>query len=142
MGYSHYWDIGINSKGWKDALQATQKIIKNSPVPLADWDGLGEIDSELVSGVYLNGVDPDGCETFYIPLSPDGSGFHCCKTRGRKYDAVVTAILCAFNHFCPEFDPRSDGGIQDWELGRQLASNAIGCEVEMPSQIHIRDSYR
>jgi hypothetical protein len=128
MGYTHYW---YKSSRLSPAfLEAVQKVVDASPVPLAreynDPNSKPEVTAEWV---FLNGVGDDGHETFVFEK---GSDFAFCKTNSKPYDVVVTAILSLVAHFGLASEVSSDGGPEEWEEGVKLAREATGLDVQCP----------
>jgi len=137
MGYTHYWTFGpfIGEKEYKAALTDCRKIIRNSPVPVANWDGKGK--PTLRNGFNFNGVGEDHHENFSMSIEPDREDFQFCKTARKPYDVVVVACLCAMQDRLGRkaFEVTSDGDAHEWEEGRALASKVLGREVKIPQGV-------
>lgn len=111
MGYTHYFNFrkgaDIDDLRWKDAIELGKACMKESGVEIAGGDGTG---NPIINNkcVYLNGVHPNCCETFYLDRKGEGFGF--CKTTREPYDIVVCCFLLAFKKvFGKDFEYRSDG---------------------------------
>jgi hypothetical protein len=72
VGYTHYWRVDRDADRARlvEAGREMAKVLRASAVPLAD--GMGEPGTEPVidldaGSVWFNGVEDDGCETFYWP---------------------------------------------------------------------------
>jgi hypothetical protein len=139
--------------------QDARQIIEASGVPITGWnrDGSSPIEYNPEGRLALNGVDDDGCETFVIDFQapqdpgPDGDEFerdefgyflasnrrgsYFCKTRGRPYDAVVTAILLRAMDILPDMSVASDGDWADWAAGRALYFTVFGGEATCPWRV-------
>jgi hypothetical protein len=128
MGYTHYFENKQDCppEDWAkiaDAfkrLQATA-IINNDPLLIQEESDSASAPGVDGTGIWFNGIESDGCETFH--LTRKGSGrFNCCKTRQRPYDRVVIAVLCLANFFAPGvWDIDSDGNVYEWGEGLALA---------------------
>ena len=73
MGYTHYWEFGafVGEKEYKQALSEIRKLIKASPVPLANRMGTPGTKPALGATVSFNGVGPeDDYETFILRADP------------------------------------------------------------------------
>lgn len=125
MGYTHYfYQNGITEKDtWILIISGIQEAYKLLPLEVkADIQDL-DINPEEI---YFNG----SCETLYIPRVPELE-LNFCKTNARAYDLFVVCCLVLCWHYAPEnFKIRSDGEIQDFEAGIELASRAIGSNIE------------
>lgn len=154
MGYTHYWtqtrDFTPEEMG--DIAGAVRKIIAEAsgkpgvhnyddrpPVPLVicGSDGTGEpvLTKEKIA---FNGQGPDlDHETFYIeatreaPYAGGQLGWAFCKTAQKPYDVVVTAVLTMLATTYG-FRVSSDGDIEDWQAGIELAERAVGREFANP----------
>jgi hypothetical protein len=133
MGYTHYWrnKTTISPEVWKDICRDAAKIIAASPVPLqweSDEKRPPEIKADNAKGggplIRFNGVDDDGHETFLV--EPGAKVFDFCKTNGKPYDIVVTAMLAMIASRWPDFRVTSDGVRMEWQEGLDLARGALG----------------
>jgi hypothetical protein len=128
MGYTHYWDgrgLTINGLAWKRCLDDCAHIIALSPVPLS---------IERVEGALrVEGLDGTGCEAFIIPDFP--LVFGACQTQRLPYDVVVVACLCLFSE--AGLSVESDGKVQDWDAGADLATLVLHRTVEVPTSIRM-----
>lgn len=122
MGYSHYFENKKDCppENWAkiaDAFKRMQAtaIINNDPLLIHSASGVDD------TGIWFNGIEDDGHETFH--LTRVGSGrFNCCKTALKPYDRVVVAVLCLANFFAPGvWDIDSDGPNYEWQDGLTLA---------------------
>jgi hypothetical protein len=156
VGYTHYWRVDRDADRARlvEAGREMAKVLRASAVPLAD--GMGEPGTEPVidldaGSVWFNGVEDDGCETFYWP--PDlgrpaqndpGRTFDFCKTWGMPYDSVVVACLLVAQRVLGEqIEVTSDGTLEDFldhtehgepgeESPRSLYVRVFGNEPPIP----------
>ncbi len=145
MGYTHYWyrlPI-LPAERWEEFLADARRLVEAAR---ARGVRLGAPQAEMGSDpvltgdeVALNGVGAESCEWFVIPreiasprrLNEEGLAFSFCKTQGRPYDLVVTAILVAARHrFAEAFKVHSDGGEPEWAAGKQLCQEILGFGAE------------
>lgn len=96
MGYTHYWTISSTEewlKTWPELLIDTRRIIQAAKVPLTrDGEDDTGIPPEITEKrIELNGDVNNSHEPFV--LKPYATEFEFCKTAGKEYDIVVTAIL-------------------------------------------------
>lgn len=138
MGYTHYWRMtDADPLRWAAALEAACEIVRASHVPLGDWEGNGSPEADPFEGINFNGVGGDGHESFCLPspteTKPD---FAFCKTAGKPYDVIVTAVLAAVESIAPEcISVTSDGTWTDWEEGVMLASKVLGRSIPTPKGV-------
>ncbi len=135
MGYTHYWDyidvVGLYENSL--AIEDCKKIIKESPVPLANLDGKGEPTLEK-NGFNFNG-GPSACENFTMDIKPNPQNWFC-KTAQYPYDMVVVACLCAIeDRLGNKFKARSDGDPHEWEEGKSLASKILKRKIKIPQNV-------
>ena len=139
MGYTHYWSFGpfIDEKNYKAALADCRKIIRNSPVPVASWNGEGK--PILRNGFNFNGAGDDSHENFTMGSIPDRDprSWPFCKTERKPYDVVVVACLCAIEDRIGQkaFNAESDGDPHEWEDGRNLAQLVLGRPIRIPQSV-------
>jgi hypothetical protein len=146
MGYTHYWDFNayITEKGYKKALRECRKVIRNSPVPLANWSGEGN--PLLRNGFNFNGVGDDCHENLRMGKEPILDEWFC-KTERKSYDVVVVACLCILQDCLGEgINVSSDGDPHEWEEGKALACEITGRDVRIPGAVRrcegMQESYR
>ncbi|MET4144223.1 hypothetical protein [Arthrobacter sp. UYCo732] len=130
MGYTHYFP-GLTASA--EVITDARKIIAASPVTICGPDGQGLPIMNGAEGIRLNGFEAAGeaYETFHLagtkaPLYPDMWTF--CKTEGKPYDVVVTAILIAAAVRTMESADgglRSDGDWDNWAAGVELFEHAV-----------------
>jgi len=99
MGYTHYWqhNLDFSEADWKSITDYAKSVIKTSGIPLAGSHGVKGTKPEITDeDIWLNGVEKDSHETFYVARHRD-SGF--CKTERKPYDKVVVDILLYMNRF-------------------------------------------
>ena len=91
---------------------------------------LPDVNKKFIS---FNGVEDDGHETLYIELVSTGRMdkgdklvFNFCKTVEKPYDKVVVAVLVALKQHFPATKVSSDGGMDDWQAGIDLAKDVVG----------------
>ena len=112
-----------------------QAVIEHTSVKLAGWNGTGDPDVSMGHHVHvsLNGSEEreEDYETFTFPGE---AGFNFCKTQYRPYDEVITAILIVAAHHAPgAVEVSSDGRVNEWQEGLNLARQATGNqELEVP----------
>jgi hypothetical protein len=151
MGYTHYWRFGafITEKSYKQALSEIRKLIKASPVPLANH--MGDVGTKPSVGptVSFNGVGEDSHETFILRADPtlvstdnrryptdEINRFDFTKTARKPYDIIVTAALCVLQErLGASVEVTSDGNADDWEAGRAFAEKVLGRPVKVPARI-------
>lgn len=142
MGYTHYWEplAPMSSKTWGELVDASQAIVKQTSVELADGLGEGRPDIGSSLEISLNGPSHDDLAHESFVLSPTSTGFNFCKTAGKPYDVVVTAILTVAEHLTGgAFNVCSDGDAADWLAGVQLASHATGIALDVPKGVRDRE---
>jgi len=133
MGYTHYFTQtrNLTQDEWDLLARETVSIIKKSGIDIVDWDG--EVGSKYTvdnDEIIFNGSGEDSHETF--ALSRIGDGFSFCKTAGKDYDVVVTAVLSAVQAIAPgAYAIASDGDQSDWEAGIALADYVMDEDVAM-----------
>ena len=137
MGYTHTYNVKKKIgtvKQWVAFTDDVNKIIKAADIPLANSMGEANtepiIDKDIVS---FNGVEDDSHETLYIERintarmdKGDKLVFNFCKTNRKPYDFVVTAVLVALKQHFPATKVSSDGGMDDWQAGIDLAKGVVG----------------
>lgn len=154
MGYTHYWRFGafIGEKEYKKALQEIRKLVKASPIPLANGMGDEGTKPEVGATVSFNGVGEDAHETFLLRKDPilvatkpdrypseEFSRFNFCKTAQKPYDVVVVACLCVLQErLGKSIEVSSDGDAEEWEDGRVLAEKVLGRSVKTPVEVKPR----
>jgi hypothetical protein len=144
MGYTHYWtQPDLTADQMLDIGRQVKTIIKKAATmtaPYADYsawpkvedrtlqiticggDGTGKPQITL-DDITLNGQGPDmDHETFFISR---GGHREFCKTARKPYDVVVVACL-TFLAADYGFEVSSDGDVEDWEAGVELAEKALG----------------
>lgn len=146
MGYTHYWRSTrtLTTDEMGDIAGMARRIIAeaegkpgehnydDSPArPLVICGGNGTGKPELTKErIVLNGQGPDlDHETFAI--SREVTDFEFCKTAQKPYDVVVTAILTVLATSYG-FKVSSDGEIEDWQRGIDLAERAVGRQYANP----------
>lgn len=129
MGYTHYWDaVELSASEFAQVAEATRKIIVASRIGIAGGDGLGPPETNS-HRVLLNGCRPGlDHETFHLCRDAVSD---CCKTARKPYDIVVTACL-AYMASTWGYDASSDGDVEDWEAGTELANKALGVPIPNP----------
>lgn len=137
MGYTHYWKVSkpIPLKAWELICDDAERIIAASPVPLA-WEydepkKSPEVKRKNADGgaalIRFNGVEDDGHETFFFEQA--ATNFSFCKTAAKPYDVVVCALLAAITDRAPMVKVSSDGVLNEWQEGLDLAKKALGREL-------------
>lgn len=137
MGYTNYYEtkktVGT-AKQWAAFIEDVNKIFKATDIPLANGRGdAGTLPTVSKSVVSFNGVEDDSHETLYIERvstarmdKGDKLVFNFCKTAEKPYDKVVVAVLVALKQHFPASKISSDGGMDDWQAGIDLAKGAVG----------------
>lgn len=129
MGYTHYWrnvntiteeniDV-INRIINRYEAESDKKIVNG----LREKGTQPEVSTELIA---FNGEEEQGCETLYI--EPGKKGFNCCKTKYRKYDAVVCAVLLYLEQQGVIEELDSDGDMaysNEWLTAKALLNRAL-----------------
>lgn len=137
MGYTHYWTQKkrFTNPEWKLVNLALGTIITAANLPI-------EVDLLDPKRIYLNGIDDDAHETFFLSKerqrSPGGRlGWDFCKTNRKPYDVIVTAMLCYLESTFPEhFSVGSDGETADWIPGHTLAAGCFpSLEIYIPQEV-------
>ena len=134
MGYTHYFTQKkeCTPVRWRRIQEDFMRCVKVCDVPIfLDFDESRspEISSEQI---WFNGYRDDGHET--MVLTRDGQDSSFCKTAGKPYDVLVTALLLIANRFAREaWDISSDGDPEDWIEGQKLVREACGYTAQFPS---------
>ena len=152
MGYTHYWTHHrrFTNEEWAEAMMDVADILEQALKDgVAIGDGAGEtpiterlsIFSDDRKEIMFNGVGEDCHETFCLyqnrrPLeswqTKDQHGGDFCKTARKPYDVAVTAILCYLEScWDGKFSASSDGDLEDWTAGLELARRALPRKVNM-----------
>ena len=121
MGYSHYFQQGsIPSQAlFNNFTSHVLEIIEMA------WDI--ELDVSISPDFLdINGVGAESNENFII--NREGLTWNFCKTNGKPYDAVVTAVLILAKYTFPDISISSDGSWEKWEDGRDLFSRVMFLE--------------
>lgn len=147
MGYTHYWRFGpfISEEDYTTALKECRKLIRESSVPLGNWEGKGG--PRLRNGFAFNGKGDESYETFAMDPEPNREVWFC-KTGREAYDPVVVACLCVLqDRLGPKgISITSDGEPHEWEEGRDFARLVLGRKFEIPEGVRalqgFRDDYR
>lgn len=135
MGYTHYWEFTNteDNKQYQTALIECRRIIRDSPVLLAGWDGTGK--PELRNGFNFNGAGDDAGETFAMGKVPNGGDWYC-KTNRAPYDVIVVACLCVLqDRLGSQISVGSDGDPDEWEDGRSFAQDTLNRNVSIPQDV-------
>lgn len=146
MGYTHYWyqpkNKPIAPDVWALIVSDVQKVLNEaSAILLREYDEPGtkpEVTADLIA---FNGVGNAGHETFYFeraPKQPDYQSkkpeiFNSCKTANKSYDTVVCACLIIIAHHAGDAVlVKSDGDINDWAPGLNIARSVTGSNFAIP----------
>lgn len=92
--------------------------------------------------VRFNGKEDDGHETFlfaretkignYQKEKGAGMAFNFCKTAQKPYDKyVVACLIIAKSIFGKDVAISSDGDLNDWQVGKGLAEQAMFSTIEL-----------
>lgn len=122
MGFSHYYTQkrNLTPKEMKGLALFADAAALRSGTPLAGPEGEpGTAPIFTAALVSFNGVGDDAHETFEI--DPKGSGFQFTKTARKPYDIVVVACLAYLDTLGNAFAISSDGDLDDWAAGIELA---------------------
>lgn len=132
MGYTHYWQRPRTLDRAKlaaaaDDCRKVAEIAAERGIALAG--PLGEGSPEFGPDVIALNGRPDYesfvVERVYTGWRDEDEVFEFCKTARLPYDAVVTACLVALkHHFGDAFRVSSDGRIEDWAEGLEIAREA------------------
>lgn len=125
MGYTHYWK---NETGYVIDLFTFAKFVEEVKqiTATAQEAGIALEEEYTENEIIINGVGDNSHETFVFTRTPEE--FEFCKTAGKPYDTVVTAILI---HAKKNFKPiiiNSDGNWNDWQGGRLLYESVFNIE--------------
>jgi hypothetical protein len=85
------------------------------------------IDGSLI----VDGVRDDVCEALVFPNSSTRGYFQSCKTNRLPYDTIVVGCLLIMS-MVAGVNVTSDGSYQDWLNGRQLVSDVLGIDIDIP----------
>lgn len=150
MGYTHYWNQtrDFSKTEWNEVTQNVCAIVCEAVergVPIGNGFGEKMPKGAPETGEYhvaFNGIGEDRCETFWLDkLLPEGvsKAFNFCKTRNRPYDIAVVACLCYLESAFPDhISVGSDGGLDDWEDGLEIARKALPDlrnDIQIPEEI-------
>lgn len=127
MGYTHYWKtkggITLDYIKFHEFQEGVKQIIEIAIDAGIDLD----IDSSPADYVSFNGINELGHETFVFEKTLEE--FNFCKTAGKPYDTVVTAVLIhAKRIFGKDITIASDGNWNDWQGGRLLYESVFNTE--------------
>lgn len=136
MGYTHYWTLSrpIETEEMAPLADDVRKIVALSGISVAyEYDEPTRPPQIDECAICLNGIGDDGHETFYIKAGKSGltnepgmAGFAFCKTARKPYDVIVAASLLALKHWLGNaVSLSSDGNIEDWQAGHDLAQRAL-----------------
>ena len=92
------------------------------------WTSFFEHPSNKPEELYIafNGVGENSHETFVLSKSLGENDFNFCKTNGKPYDSVVTAMLVIMKGCAKDaFEISSDRDEQDWLGGVNLVATAL-----------------
>jgi len=126
MGYTHYWTIKepIAQADWDKFLEGARQIIGT-----ATEAGIQIEDNSTDSVIAINGVGAGAHEDFVIVI--EDSGYDLCKTAGKPYDTVVTAILIHLKQVLgSKVLITSDGAWHDWDGGVLLYETVYNVQPE------------
>ncbi|MGC0239510.1 hypothetical protein [Arthrobacter sp. SD76] len=135
LGYTHYFS-GLQATA--DIIADARKIVAASDVTICGPSGEGVPVMTEAEGIRLNGSRAAGesYETFHVQgtkeLDVPGLG-EACKTDGRPYDEVVTAILIAAAVRSMESRAgvfTTDGRWDNWSAGVRLYERAVRALTE------------
>jgi len=142
LGYTHYWQnkpsFSKHSPAWKKFIKDAEDILLiNESLQLvrAEFDRQEMIPEVGENRIKFNGIGEDGHETFIINRRDD-SDFEFCKTAGKPYDKIVTAILALGKHHLVIPEISSDGDADDWNEGVDYASKVLGKKITHPFNPH------
>lgn len=124
MGYTHYWkSVGlvIDEASFVDFVNDVKQITAT-----AQEAGVGLVEDYTPDEIIINGIRENGHETFVFSRTPEP--FEFCKTNGKAYDMVVTAILIHAKKCFKSLKVSSDGNWADWEGGRLLYESTFNIE--------------
>ena len=162
MGYAHYWTRkgSFTDHEWRTITAAFGLIVEaaiHRGSRLSVDDGRScisahgrlrqawHIKTENGPVLVINGVDAQRHETFQIKkdatpgetwMDADFCEQGSCKTSQKPYDLVVTAILSWIEHHFPDrIRVISDGTLDEWREGIELAKQATGAEISGPYRL-------
>jgi len=137
MGYTNncYRALEFDRKKFRAAVTDLKKILPETCVDLAGWDGTGK-PTLNDNDVCFNGRYPWHCETFSMPRVFDGRarprrlpGFTFSKTQLLPYDLAVKVSLLVFKrNFADEVEIGSDDEdlLAGWATAIELTHRVLG----------------
>lgn len=146
MGYTHYFSQlkDCTPEQWAKITAAFCKAFRNGGAMIqSEYDAPGtlpEVNSEHVS---FNGNGDDGHETMCVHRTqqpiPDwqtdkaNGTFAFCKTAAKPYDQYVVCLLVLMHNYAPGvWRISSDGGAEEWQLGKAMAEIAAAARFKCP----------
>ena len=135
MGYTHYWN-GNGSKRdvskfaeFSTVARIAIDLATSRGIELGDFMGEGGEPEVNEKRIAFNGIGDDSHESFVV--TPEQTDFEFCKTNYKPYDVVVVAVLVLYKYFFPEIRFSSDGDLGELQEGVELASEALGKNLEV-----------
>ena len=137
MGYTNhcYRVVEFDRKKYRAAVDDLKKILPETGVDLADFDGSGK-PTISYNDVRFNGRFPKHCESFSMPRIFDDRvrprklpGFTFSKTHRLPYDLAVKVSLLIFKrHFADEVEIGSDDEdlVAGWSEAIELTHRVLG----------------
>jgi len=150
MGYTNhcYRVLEFDRKKYRAAVSDLKKILPETGVDLASFDGTGEptIDG---NDLRFNGRSPQDCESFSMPRVFDDRpilrklpGFTFSKTNYLPYDLAVKVSLLVFKrHFAKDVEIGSDDSdlLAGWNQAIELAHRVLGYAMAWSVEEWIED---
>lgn len=133
MGWTHHWNraVELNSERFATAVRDCKRLIEQTDVDIAGFEGIGESIFES-EHIVFNGASPNTCEPFEIArVEFDRRGrdrtFGNCKTEHLPYDICVQSCLVILTHYLKgDIEVSSDGGRNDWNDAIELVHSHLG----------------
>lgn len=146
MGYTHYWTFNKGKRGTTAETEAAyqQAMLDCAKVVRYYYEREGGISGYTAhtkpgtyGGLNFNGKGEDGHEPFIMREhynQNDRSSF--CKTARKPYDILVTACLAVLAYRLGDaVSIYSDGDVDDWQDGVNLAQTILRRKVTVPTTI-------
>ena len=140
MGYTNYWHFNSVPKGkakqveelYQNAIKECSKIIKYWQKTCEDYERLSGFTAHTAIGAYggieVNGKQECAHEFFNLTehFNQNRQG-NFCKTNRHPYDIIVKACLVVLKDNLGDIvEISSDGEIEDWVEGLDLADKVLG----------------
>lgn len=137
MGYTHYMrqKPELSQKKFTEFAEYVEQLLSTDEAKkLLAYEYNQPCEPVMITDqvVWFNGKGKEGHETLVISRKAEASGsvsgkaFSFCKTALKPYDKYVTACyLLAKIVFEKDVTISSDGGIEDWQAGKELVEGLL-----------------